>query len=109
MVGKAGEAAQSEAESVDCKVREDAVRACDSLRVSRKARILTKNGAPDSEDPLDGCEPYGIRQRDQAHTVTDAYGVSPAHDIKRTTRACHRANIFWLMEFFPTGFFSLIK
>jgi hypothetical protein len=39
-------------------------------------------------------------------SAADAHGVSPAHDIKRTR---HWANIFWLIEFFPTGFFSLIK
>jgi hypothetical protein len=45
-------------------------------------------------------------RQDQAHPVAAASGVSPTHDIKRTR---HRANIFWLIEFFPTGFFSLIK
>jgi hypothetical protein len=45
-------------------------------------------------------------RQDQAHPVAAASGVSPTHDIKRTR---HRANIFWLIEFFPTGFFSLIQ
>jgi uncharacterized tellurite resistance protein B-like protein len=61
MVGRVWEVAQLETESVgrkveenavlsrvlelvDCEVRENAVRACDSQRVSRKARISTRMG-----------------------------------------------------------------
>jgi hypothetical protein len=61
---------------------------------------------PDDEDLFWMVAGHMDMTARSSSSVADAHRVSPAHDIKRTH---HRANIFWLIEFFPKGFFSLIK
>jgi hypothetical protein len=104
MAGRVGEAAQLEAESVDCKVREDAVRACDSQRVSRKARILMRNGHRTMRTSFGWLRAIWDTTARSSSSVADAHGVSPAHDIKRPR---HWANIFLVNRVFSHGVFLI--